>query len=123
MCQVERLEEFCKVIKESKDLDTIQESQELIQLTKFVQTRKDELSSQSRTAKLWIQYLDYVDLVKMFVRAERTGDWSLHLVAISRMINLFASTGHINYAKSARLYLQLDVRIAYRIPMGVSFFY
>ena len=74
------------------------------------------MSSQSRTAKLWIQYLDYVDLVKMFVRAERTGNWSLHLVAVSRMINLFAATGHINYAKSARLYLQLMLELPTDYP-------
>ncbi len=37
----------------------------------------------------------------------RTGNWSLHLVAVGKMVNLFSATGHINYAKSSRLYLQL----------------
>lgn len=60
----------------------------------------------NRTAKLWLQYLEYIGLLKMFIRAERTGDWHLHLNCISRMLNLFAATGHTNYAKSARLYLQ-----------------
>ena len=36
----------------------------------------------------------------------------MHLVSVSRMINLFAATGHINYAKSSRLYLQL----MYQLP-------
>ncbi len=35
------------------------------------------------------------------------GNWNLHLVAIEKMFNLFAATGHSNYAKSSRLYLQL----------------
>ena len=42
-----------------------------------------------------------------FIRISRTGDWKLHLYAISKMTNLYAATGHINYAKSARIYLQL----------------
>ena len=60
----------------------------------------------SKTAKLWIQYLEYIDLLKLFIRAERTGNWTLYLSALSKMINLFAATGHLNYAKSARLHLQ-----------------
>ena len=31
----------------------------------------------------------------------------MHLVATTRMINLFAATGHSNYAKTSQLYLQL----------------
>ena len=46
-------------------------------------------------------------MVKRFIRAERTGDWCSHLHVVSEMLNLFAATGHFNYAKSGRLYLQL----------------
>eukprot|EP00794_Sanderia_malayensis_P018452 gene18452-20301_t len=38
----------------------------------------------SRTAELWLQYIDYFDLLKQFIRAERTGNWVLHLAAISQ---------------------------------------
>ena len=72
--------------------------------TKF-ESYKQILKDKSRTAKLWLQYLDYIDVVKMFIRAERTADWNIHLIATERMLNLFAATGHIHYAKSARLYL------------------
>ena len=50
--------------------------------------------------------LTNVQLIKLFIFAERTGNWELHLSAVRKMINLFAATGHMNYAKSARLYLQ-----------------
>ena len=53
-----------------------------------------------------MQYLEYIDVVKDFIYAERTGDWMLQLSAVKRMLNLFAATGHVHYAKSARLYLQ-----------------
>ena len=39
-------------------------------------------------------------------RAESNGDWKGHLAANGQILNLFAATGHINYAKSAKLYLQ-----------------
>ena len=42
-----------------------------------------------------------------FIQVARTGNWDIHLGSISEMLNLFAATGHLNYAKSARIYLQL----------------
>ena len=47
-----------------------------------------------------------MQVVKDFIMSERTGDFILYLYSISRMINLFAATAHIHYAKSARLHLQ-----------------
>ena len=35
----------------------------------------------------------------MLIGAERFGYWNFHVVAISKMLNLFAATGHINFAK------------------------
>ena len=66
----------------------------------------DKLSKTNRTAKLWNQYMYHVSLVKDFIFAERTGDWSFHLVTVKKMLNLYAASGRVNYAKSARLYLQ-----------------
>ena len=66
-----------------------------------------------KTAQYWIQYMQYIAVVKSYIRAERTGNWPLHLSCVKDMLNLFAATGHIHYTKSARLYLQqmLDLQI------------
>ena len=77
---------------------------------------KTLLVEQSPTAKLWLQYIEYIETLKLFIRAERSGNWSLHLVAVTRMLNLFAATSHINYAKSARLYLQLMLELPKDFP-------
>ena len=66
----------------------------------------DEEKQKSPTGKLWINYLEQVSILKMFLYAERTGDWKLHLQCIRRMIPYFHSAGHLAFAKSARLYLQ-----------------
>ena len=71
-----------------------------------LETPKDHLHQKSRTTKLWLNYMDYVNVLKQFIRAERSGDWDLHLYVLERMLNLFAATGHLNYAKCARIHLQ-----------------
>lgn len=48
----------------------------------------------------------YVEVMKLFIYAERFHDWETHLHCVSEMLNLFAATGHGNYGKCARLYLQ-----------------
>ena len=77
-----------------------------------LQDLRMNLAEQSRTAKLWLQYLQYVAVLKLFLRAERTADWQLHLASIRRMVHLFAATGHNNYAKCARLYIELMTYIS-----------
>lgn len=47
-----------------------------------------------------------VDILHTFIRAERTGNWKLHLQAVHDMLPYFAAAGHNPYAKSAYLYLQ-----------------
>ena len=52
----------------------------------------------SETSRYWIQYLNYVKILKLYIRAERTTNWELHLESIRTMIYIFAAGGHINYA-------------------------
>ena len=59
----------------------------------------------SLTAKLWMQYMDMVDLLRTFIRGERLGDWSLHLYSLYGMLPYFAAAGHNLYLKSVYIYL------------------
>ena len=89
------------------------------QFVKFIQALSDTkktLAIKSRTAKLWIMYLDYVSTIKKYIVAERTSNWALHLEATKEMLNLFAATGHINYAKSSRLYVQQMIELQQKHP-------
>ena len=65
------------------------------------------LPENSRTAKLFIQYIHYINIVKQFVRAGRTENWQNYLMVFRQVLNLFSATAHFQYAKSARIYLQL----------------
>lgn len=57
-----------------------------------------------KTPALWLQYLEMVNLLHTFIKAEKT--WNLHLQCVQKMLPYFASTGHNLYAKSAYMYLQ-----------------
>ena len=72
----------------------------------FLTQLESKSALQSRTAKLWINHLHQARLILLFLRAERTGDWKLHIYSVRKMIPLFYSAGHLAYAKSARLYVQ-----------------
>ncbi len=60
----------------------------------------------TRTAKLWLLYLNMIYVLKLFIKAERTGNWELHLSSVQCMLPYFAAAGHNLYTKSAYVYLQ-----------------
>ena len=69
---------------------------------------KNDLREKSRTARLWLQYMDYVEICRLFIRAVRTANWSQHLTATGKMLNLFAATGHRNYTKYLQMMMNLE---------------
>lgn len=66
---------------------------------------KRKCMQNQRTAFLWMQYMGMVDILRKFIRAERTGNWNL--LAVHEMLPYFAACGHNLYPKSAYIYLQL----------------
>jgi len=47
-----------------------------------------------------------IEPLKQFIKAEKTGNWDLHLQSVERMLPYLAASGHNLYVKSAYLYLQ-----------------
>ena len=109
---MERIHDLYEGIKDkSIPADNIVKSKELMKLNECIFKYKALLAERSPTTKLWMKYIEYVETLKLFIRAERTGNWSLHLVAVRDMMNLLTATCHVNYAKSSRLYLQLMLEL------------
>ena len=46
------------------------------------------------------------DILRLYLRAERLGNWHPHLRATKEMLRYFAASGHNHYLKSSYLYLQ-----------------
>ena len=68
--------------------------------------KEREALQSSRTAKLWIVYMDMVDILRCFLKAEHCGNWSLQFKTLSDMLPNLAAAGHNHYVKSVHLYLQ-----------------
>ena len=58
-----------------------------------------------KTAKLWLQYMEMVQILRDFIRSARTGNWALYLHSLQEMLPFLASSGHNNYTKSLVLFL------------------
>ena len=54
----------------------------------------------SKNSKLWLPYMDMLDVLRKFLKAERTGNWKLHLQAMHEMLPYLAASGHNLYTKS-----------------------
>ena len=77
----------------------------------WLENKKFQLSSKSCTSKLWLNYTQHISIVQQFIWAEQTNDWKLHVETTKHMLNLFAATGHNNYAKTCWLYPQSAISL------------
>ncbi len=104
------IKEACKLYHQLMDESTstveVCQSEALRKIADDIEIYVSSLGN-LRTARLWIQYMDMIDILRRFIKAERTGDWELHLQAVHDMLPNFTGSGHNLYAKSARLYLQM----------------
>ena len=80
--------------------------EDVLELANAINKVSDEVKNASRTGKLWLNYVEYVTIMQLFIHAERSGNWDLHLYCTRQMIPLFHAAGHLAYAKYARLYVQ-----------------
>ena len=45
-----------------------------VHLMQWFATKKEEVSSKSRTVALWLNYVHYIEIVQQFITAERTSN-------------------------------------------------
>src|SRR6218665_1327694 len=70
--------------------------------TKTVASLEDKFEEirGSRTGRLWIDCLIIpVTIIHLYLRAEREGNWLLHMHSLRRMLPYFFAAGHWNYAR------------------------
>ena len=67
----------------------------------------DQIASESRTVKRWVEILVKPVLLMMtYVMAEREGDWLLHLATFTKMLPYYFAAGHVSYAMYGLYYLR-----------------
>ena len=88
------------LLKGDISTDSVVNEECVQQNTNTIDNLEDDIATKSRTAKMWMNYVKCVSVIRLFMRAERTGDWNLHLYCISEMIPLFHAAGHFAYMRN-----------------------
>ena len=60
---------------------------------------------ESATFAFWDEFIEMVEILLRFIRADREGLWNLHLDALSEMLPYFFAYDRINYSRWASVYL------------------
>ena len=101
-------------------LEEVQHSSAFQDTDNLLNRRLTKACSSGRTEKPWVQYFKLVAIIRLFIRAERCGDWCLHLhsVRLNLMILYLHAAGHLHYARSAQVYLQEMLTLANVMASG-----
>ena len=75
------------------------------QITCILEDLQRDLKKESRTGRLWINYLIHTQVMRLFIFAERTGEFDLHMYCVEKMVGTFHAANHFPYAKSTRRYI------------------
>ena len=60
----------------------------------------EKIGQVSRTGRLWVECLIMpVMIIHLYLRAERTGGWLLHMYALKRMTPYVFAANHWDYAR------------------------
>ena len=68
-------------------------------LTSFIKSMSDVNS------KFWWNYMEMVGMLLLFIRAQREGNWDLHLYSFKMMLPYFFRYDHVNYARWGVVYV------------------
>lgn len=108
---LKKIEECRHAITTKKDVrPKVEELQrETSELRMLFQDFTDESREKSKMFAFWEEYCRMVKLLLQFVKAERTGDWKLHLSSVAAMIPYFFAMDRPNYARWLPVYI-MDMR-------------
>ena len=73
-------------------------------LTDLLEDFDREMSTE-RNFAYWLSYLRMVEILLSFIRAQRTGDWLLHIQEFSAILPWLTVFDHTNYAQRGPVYL------------------
>ena len=115
------LELYDKVVSGELSVQDLYSSRCLDKIQETLEAQKIQMAAK-RTSKLWLQYMEMVDILRLFIKAERTEDWRIHLKSLQEMLPFFAASGHNLYAKSPYTYVQQMLQLADSHPEVFAFF-
>ena len=90
---LKKVEELYKeLVKDTTKAKQVGSTEVLLKVAEKLESKRVSMHNQ-RTATMWIQYMNMVDTLRTFIKAERTGNWNLHLQTVREMLLYFAAAG------------------------------
>ena len=80
---------------------------EVATLLSAVDKFSNKCSVESEQCKYWENYLRIINTIKNLVRADREGDFLLHIKTVEELLPIFLGGDSINYLRSGSFYLEL----------------
>ena len=102
---LQRMEHLYKRLMEGDPVEDHCEDETVSQIQEILTKEKNSLSH-SRTANLWLQYMDMIDTLQGYIRGERLSNFPWHLHLTKEMLWEYAASGHNNHLKSSYMYYQ-----------------
>ena len=96
--------------KEDKDGAYV-ETQFITEITQQIKHRLEDLEKSGKTQKLWTQHHKLVQLMRDYIRAERTSDAAMYLKCTAGMLPIVMAAGHTQYGKALRFTLQQFLKL------------
>ena len=87
-------------------IEDVESSEMIKSLQVRLKSVTDTAESESSTSKLWLMYMQMIDIIRDFIRSERAGNWQLHLSTMREILPFMAASGQYLYTKSLYIYLQ-----------------
>ena len=109
-------EMYSSIVTKETTLESAAASDMLNKIKEKVDTKRSDLSTRSKTSRLWVNYQKMLQTARALIKADRTGSWKMHLRTMLDCLPIFAATGHYNYLKSAYFYLQEMCQLDTRHP-------
>ena len=85
-------------------------------ISPFLNAFKTEAKERSRLFNFWEEHISMVTILLQFVKAEHTGNWSLHLASMAAMIPHFFAMNRSNYTSWLPSYLADRHKLEERHP-------
>ena len=106
---------FDNLMSSDKTIEEVCSADVLCRIRHMIERQKEALK-QSRTACLWLQYMDMMDILRRFTKAERTGNWDLHVHTVREMLPHFLAAGRTLYGNIAYVYLSYILELESQHP-------
>ena len=82
----EAMKLFDNLMKHEVDLAKSESDENVRNIVQLLDAKLEDMNKKNRTSKLWIQYIEMLEILRKFIKAERAENWMIHLQRCAAII-------------------------------------